>query len=212
LSSSQLRFSILGCDTPAALLVLNETNLTSPLSVITTTMDTRATAFVRNNTVMFVAIQMASTPVIIYNASLTTNTYISLNKTFPTAASYPYAMNTVNDSFVLMAYWGSSVPVYAFKSPSNISNTWSMVGLNFTKVSSSETLGDAIIESCGRLWVVVYGFGIRIYDQSATHLLANWTLSTTLCNILLLGTYELFLSDYDNNRILRFKPNLQCTS
>jgi hypothetical protein len=121
-------------------------------------------------------------------------------------------VNTVNDSFVLMTSWDQNVPVYALTSPSITSNTWSMSPFNTTTVSESETLAEAIIDSCGRLWVVVYGFGIRIYDRSATVLLANWTLSTGLDDILLLGTYELFLSDSDGNSILHFNPNLQCTS
>ncbi len=87
-----------------------------------------------------------------------------------------------------------------------------MVPFNATTVSSSESLGDAMIDSCGRLWVIVYGFGIRIYDQTGTVLLANWTLSTGLGDILLLNNYELFLADYYNNQILHFTPNLQCTS
>ncbi|CAF4135155.1 unnamed protein product [Adineta steineri] len=201
-----------GCTTPTALVVFNEINMTSPVTIINTGLKSRSAAFVRNDTIMFVAVQYGSTPVMVYNANLTTNTYISLNTTFPSTFSFPWALNTVNDSFVLLSNWGASVPVYALKSSSNISNTWSMVALNVTKVSSSEELADAIIDSCGRLWVVVYKYGIRIYDKSATVLLASWPLSTGLADILLLDSYELFLSDYDNGKIFHFNPNLQCTS
>ena len=135
-----------------------------------------------------------------------------MNKTYPTTGVHTWALNTVNDSFVLMTSWESSYPVYAIKSSSGISNTWSLVSFNATKVSASESLGDAIIDSCGRLWVVVYGFGIRIYDPSATVVLANWAVSTGLDDILLLDTYELFLSDYNGNKILHLNPNIQCTS
>jgi hypothetical protein len=111
-----------------------------------------------------------------------------------------------------MTSWNPSVPVYALESSSSISKTWSMVLFNATTVSSSEYLGEAIIDSCGRFWVIVYGFGIRIYDETGTIYLANWTVSTGLDNILLLDTYELFLAGYDNKKILHFNPNLQCTS
>ena len=161
---------------------------------------------------MFLGLVQSDTAVNVYKTDLKTNTYILLNQTFPSNDFKSWSLNTVNDSFILLNRWTNNVPVYALKSSSTISNTWSMVSLNATKVSLSEELADSIIDTCGRLWVVVYGFGIRIYDQSATVLLANWTVSTGLSDILFLDNYELFLSDYDGNQILHFHPTVQCTS
>ena len=87
-----------------------------------------------------------------------------------------------------------------------------MVPLNATKVSTSESLGEATIDSCGRIWMIAYNFGIRIYDRSGTVLVGTWTLSDGLGNMLLLDTYELCVTDYDRGYIYRFNPNLQCTS
>ena len=171
-------------------------------------------AFVRNNTMLLAGVQIGSSPVTIYHANLNTNTYIPLNITYsyPAGAPYPWAVNTVNDSFALMTYWNSNMSVYALKSSSNTSNNWTMVPINGTKAGPSEILGDAVVDSCGRMWVVSYGFGIRIYNSAGTVLLANWTVSSGVSNILLLNTYELFLADYYYDKILHYNPNIQCTS
>jgi hypothetical protein len=49
-------------------------------------MSARSAAFVRNDTMMFVGfvdVENGAFPLIIYNVSLTTNTYIPLNITYP---------------------------------------------------------------------------------------------------------------------------------
>ena len=76
-----------------------------------------------------------------------------------------------------MSNWDANVYVYALQPILNISfNSWSMTRLNSTKIRSSEKMADQFIDSCGRLWILIYEFSIRIFDQSATVLLANLTI------------------------------------
>ncbi|UJR17667.1 hypothetical protein I4U23_004563 [Adineta vaga] len=187
-SYRQGRF-FLGCDIPSALVILDESNLTSPMKLINTTAYTSAVAFVRNDTMMFVRVQYLNTSIIVYDINLTTNSYIPLNQTYPVTSLHGLSMNAINDSLILLSNWDPNVYVYALTPSSNkSSDPWSMFPLNATQISSTERIAEQIIDSC-----------------------ASWTVFTTLDGILLLDTYELFLSDYDGNKILHFNPNLQCT-
>ncbi|CAF4324732.1 unnamed protein product [Adineta steineri] len=171
----------------------------------------RGVSFARNDTLMFGVSQFGNSSIYIYNINWTPNISTSIVQTFTPTSSSSWAIDTVNDSFPLMTSWDSSTPVYAIESSSGTNKTWSRIPMDATKTGSTEFLGDAVTDNCGRIWMVVYGFGIRIFDPSGTILLANWTRSTGLSNILLLANYELFVTDYDGNSMYHFNPNLQCT-
>ncbi|CAF1399656.1 unnamed protein product [Adineta ricciae] len=197
-----------GCDTPSALMIFKETNLASPLARINMTQWIRGVSFARNDTLMFVAVQEGDYGVYIYNISWTPQIFVSLAKTFPPIVDQMWTIHTVNDSCVLTTCWSTNEPVYKIQSPTMTSMSWSRKSLPTTKVTGSNSLGEAVTDPCGRIWVVVYGFGIRIYDQSGTILLGNWSLTTGVANILLLDNYEVFVTEYDQNFIYHFDPVL----
>ncbi|CAF1012612.1 unnamed protein product [Adineta ricciae] len=103
-----------------------------------------------------------------------------------------YSMNLQTNTFI----YNYSVPV-PYPIP------WSL--------TNSQIVAQVAFDSCNRLWTVVYGYGIKIYDLMGQTLLASWSsVSTTLDTLLILDNYEIFLGDYDNNYILHYTPNLQC--
>ncbi|CAF1366713.1 unnamed protein product [Adineta steineri] len=204
-------FLFMGCNIPSGLVIFKETDVTTPLSQINMPLNGRGVSFARNDTLMFGVSQFGNSSIYIYNINWTPNISTSIVQTFTPTSSSSWAIDTVNDSFPLMTSWDSSTPVYAIESSSGTNKTWSRIPMDATKTGSTEFLGDAVTDNCGRIWMVVYGFGIRIFDPSGTILLANWTRSTGLSNILLLANYELFVTDYDGNSMYHFNPNLQCT-
>ena len=193
-------------------MIFQETNLTTPLVRINMTKWIRGVSFARNDTIMFVAVQEGDYGVYIYNITWTPQISVSLVITFPPIVDQMWTIHTVNDSCVLTTCWSTNEPVYKIQSSTPTSMSWSRSSLSITKVTGSNSLGEAVTDPCGRIWVVVYGFGIRIYDQSGTILLGNWSLTTGVANILLLDNYELFVTEYDQNFIYHFDPNLRCTS
>lgn len=172
----------------------------------------REVSFARNDTLMFVTVQRGNWSLYVYNITWTPTVSTTLIQTFPTLSNQTWSVNTVNDTFAIMTSWDPGVQVYAITSSSATSSVWSRSALPATRVTSSQYLGECITDSCGRLWEIIYGYGIRIYEQSMTTVLANWTFSTGLSNILLFDTYELYMTDYDANYVYGFNPNLQCTS
>lgn len=213
-SSREIYFILIGCDTPAALVFFNETNLNVPVAQINMSLYVRSASFTRNNTLMFVPVQRSSYSLYVYNITWQPSIRTSLMTKFTstTSTQQTWTTNAINDTVVLMTTWGISESVNIIRSPSSTSNLWNISTLPRTTVGSSEYLADVAIDSCGRIWITVNKYGIRIYDPSGTISLANWTLSTGLSNILLLDNYELILTDYDNNYIYQYKPNLKCTS
>ncbi|CAF4306107.1 unnamed protein product, partial [Adineta steineri] len=161
-----------------------ETDVTTPISQLNMPLNGRGVSFARNDTLIFGVSQYGNSSIYIYNINWTTNISTSIVQTFTPTSLNSWAIDTVNDSFALMTSWDSSTPVYAIKSSSGTNKTWSRIPINATKTGSTEFPGEAVTDSCGRIWMVVYGFGIRIFDPSGTILLANWTLSTGLSNIL----------------------------
>ncbi|UJR20414.1 hypothetical protein I4U23_023545 [Adineta vaga] len=201
-----------GCDTPAALVIFNESNLATPVAQISLYMYIRAVSFARNDSLMFVTVQRGTYSMYIYNITWIPTISTTLIQTFIPTSNQTWSAHTINDSYVIMTSWDPATQLYALTSSSSTSNVWSRTSLTTTRIKSSEYLGEAISDSCGRIWIVINGFGIRIFDPSITTILVNWTLSTTLSNILLFDDYELFLTDYTQNSVYRFSPNLQCTS
>lgn len=110
---------------------------------------------------------------------------------------------------IYVCFWRSATPVLAL---TYNGLSWIVSNLTVTQTASNEISTQVSIDSCGRLWVSVYGFGIRIYDTTGQTLLANLSIgSTTVDTLLIMENYEILLGDYDNNKIYRYTTDLQCT-
>ncbi|CAF1450044.1 unnamed protein product, partial [Didymodactylos carnosus] len=113
---------------------------------------------------------------------------------------------TYNDTLVYMTHWIGGTSVYQI----SFNKSWTVEPLPATNTSTSGLIPAQVTwDSCGRMWVVVYGYGVRVYDAMGSTLLASWAVSTTLTAILLLDNYDLYLADYDNDKILYYKPSFQ---
>jgi len=78
---------------------------------------------------------------------------------------------------------------------------------------SVEMIFQTTVDSCGRLWLAVSGFGIRIFDPWGYSLLYQWPVALSINGFLLLNNYELFVTNFVSNQIYYFNPNIgQCTS
>lgn len=193
-------------------MIFSESNLTTPVAQINLPYFVRSVSFARNDTLMFVAVQWGNFSLYIFNISWTPTISTSVVQKFAAIEPPAFSPNVVNDTYALFTSWSSGTPVYAITAWSATSNVWTRTALPGTQVKATEYPGEAIADSCGRIWLIISGFGIRIFDSSGSVALANWTLSTGLSNILLSDSYELFLTDYGQNKVYTYKPNLQCTS
>ncbi len=90
---------------------------------------------------------------------------------------------------------------------------------NFTLFISGSSIIESpmaiTVDSCNRLWVVFYGYGIRIYNISSAAILATWDLSTiypALYDLALTDQYQLYLADKSVSKLARYGSALQCTN
>ncbi|CAF1404353.1 unnamed protein product [Adineta steineri] len=157
---------IIGCNIPSGLVIFKETDVTKPISQINMPLNGRGVSFARNDTLMFGVSQYGNSSIYIYNINWTPNISTSIVQIFAPTSSSSWAIDTVNDSFALMTSWDSNTPVYAIQSSSDTSNIWSRIPINATKTGSTEFAGEAVTDSGERIWMVVYGFGIRIFNPS----------------------------------------------
>ncbi len=199
----------IGCDTPTTVRIFNET--TSGLELLynlNTTDYPRQVVFLLNNTWLLVSVQYVRR-IYIYSVDLITNTF-QYNQSVVLPLDVVWTLTKRNETFIYICFWQAGTSVYTL---SYDGLSWTVSNLTATQTSNTETPTQVGIDSCGRLWVTVYGFGIRIYDAPGQTLLANWSLvSTGIDTLLVLENYELFLGDYDNNIIQRYATDLQCTS
>jgi hypothetical protein len=151
-----------------------------------------------------------------YNSSLaflnwnSTSLNFTYNRVVSVPFNNPYGLAKSNDD--TMIYVSGNLPiVYQISVTTFI---WSILvpNNNSTEVPMSLT-----VDSCGnRLWVLMLGFGIRIYDRFSGIEIASWNMSAnypTLYDMVLTPDYDLYLIDYSMNQVIRYGSSLtgQCT-
>ena len=125
----------------------------------------------------------------------------------------PCGLYAVNDSFVYVTSWYSGLSPTPVSTLTLSNNTWKLSQLTNTTPSSGENSFQSTVDSCGRLWLAVNGYGIRIFDPWGRTLLYQWPVTPYMDGFLLLNNYELFVTNFTGNQILHFNPNIgQCTS
>ena len=143
-----------------------------------------------------------------YSINLQTNKFV-YNYSVPIPYTISWSLTKYNDTLIYLCFWRAGIPVHILWLNNSV---WTVSNLTQTKPSSSQIVTQVAFDPYDRLWTVVYGYGIKIYDLMGQTLLANWSsVSTTLDTLLILDNYEIFVGDYENNYVLHYTPNLQCT-
>lgn len=128
-----------------------------------------------------------------------------------TTPNTPYNMHRVNDSFIYLATMTANSPIYILTM--NSSGSWIWNSLPATRSTSSSYNFHTIFDPCGRMWISVKGYGIRIFDSTGSRSLYNWTLTSGLNNIALSDTFDFYAADFNGAKIHSFRPNIdRCTS
>lgn len=129
------------------------------------------------------------------------------------SVSRPCGLNAVNDTFVYIGSWFSSLAPTPVSTLQYLNNTWFLSPLVNTTPTGSEKIFQTTVDSCGRLWLAVNGFGIRIFDQWGHLLLHQWPVTSGINGFLLTDNYELYVTNFSPGRIFHFNPHIdQCTS
>ncbi|CAF3412023.1 unnamed protein product [Rotaria socialis] len=122
----------------------------------------------------------------------------------------PYGLAKSNDDAIIYVS-GNNATIYQLSTSTFM---WSILVPNY---NSTEIPMSLAVDSCGnRLWVLMLGFGIRIYDRIYGNEVASWNMSMpypTLYDMILTSDYELYLIDSSMNQLIHYglPLNDQCT-
>jgi hypothetical protein len=127
------------------------------------------------------------------------------------APETPNTFYRVNDALLYMSTGINSNSMYTL-TYNTATNNWTWSSITITQSTSTTNNFQSTMDACGRLWVSVNGYGIHIFDLTAMKLLYNWTLSSGVNGIVLTQNFNLYVADYDNNKIFGYRPGIgQCT-
>ncbi|UJR37464.1 hypothetical protein I4U23_030167 [Adineta vaga] len=197
-----------GCGTSATsrLYVFSTTTLAF-ITNITVASEPRDVVFIRNGTVMLVS--LAGTDQIAFYNVISSTSYILTNTI--SAPYTPYNLYRINDTFLYMTSMTANIGIYTLRY-NGTTNGWIWNSVSQTNSGTSSNF-QTTFDACGRMWISVKGFGIRIYDSTGTKSLYNWTLSSGLNTIALTQTFDLYAADFINGQILSYRSRIdQCTS
>ena len=170
----------------------------------------REITFVRNDSLMLVASNTQSRTLF-----LNVNSIYNYTPSIPSSINVtkPCGLHAVNDTFIYVAPWSGSLVSTPVSALQYLNNTWSLSPLVNTTPVNTEKIFQTTVDSCGRLWLAVNQFGIRIFDRWGRVLLYQWPVAYGINGFYLTDNYELFVTDFSQNRTVRFDPNIdQCTS
>ena len=127
------------------------------------------------------------------------------NRTVRIPVNKPHSLTKSNDDNVIYIS-GNTSAIYQYI----ISNdTWSLLVSNENSIEIPMALA---IDSCGdRLWVLMDGFGLRIYHRLTGIELESWNLYnsySTLRDMVLTTDFQLFLIDSSTNQLIHFGSSM----
>ena len=164
-----------------------------------------------NNTLMYVILRHGpNSSIAILNWHSSPADY-TLNRTVPVPFESPYGLTKANDDSMIYVS-NNSTMIYQM---STTTFEWSILVSNIDRAEKPMAL---TIDPCGyRLWVLMLGFGIRIYDRYSGMELASWNMSAsypTLYGMVLTSKYELYLIDFSKNQLIHYGSPItaQCPS
>ena len=150
-------------------------------------------------------------------ASLNTNTLVFVRFNLPTnytclnsihlpSGADPQALMKINETFFYVTTWGSKcVYSYYFDGMTWIQSLFANVSQTLTL--SNIHLGHLHVDSLGRRWVMVVGFGLVIYDEWGTFL-SLWKFGNAPYDIYISDDYRLIVSDFGNSSLTLYEPNI----
>ncbi|UJR32256.1 hypothetical protein I4U23_019721 [Adineta vaga] len=172
--------------------------------------DPQRAVWLYNNSLMCLIIQHDPNSTLTFLNWHSSSMNFTYNRTIIVPFSQPYGLAKSNDDTMIYVS-GNTSTIYQLSTKTFL---WSVLVSNNNTNEIPMTL---IIDSCGqRLWALMSGFGIRVYNRIYGNELASWNMSMsfpTLYDMVLTYDYELYLIDYSLNVLVHYGSPLsqQCS-
>lgn len=206
-------FFYVGVNPPAAsgpyLFSVHNRTLTRAIDLSFTIGSPQRAVWLFNSSIMCVILQRGGNSSIGWLNWYPSSFGFTWNRTIGVPFNKPYGLAKANDDS--MVYIGGDTDIVYQLSPSTFN--WSIL---VPTRNSSEIVMTLIVDSCGhRLWVLLQGFGVRVYHRLTGLQLGAWDLSANYPNLydmILTPSYEFFAVDPFKNELFHYGSSLagQC--
>jgi hypothetical protein len=122
---------------------------------------------------------------------------------------YPHGLFFINDTYFYTTSWGYDT-VYSYSAIQG-NTTWTEnLFLDPRSMATLYSGNHITTDECGRFWFSLGYNGIKIYDNQGSYL-GNFSLSNSfIFDTIITDDYVIYLSDEDNNRLIRIDLDIQC--
>ena len=192
-----------------AILVFNSSNMTLINSISASALNgTRDMIFVNEGQQMIVTVVFSSR-LLFFNRSSPTSHNYTFSGYQDLTFQGPHGLFYVNDGlFYLTSY--SSGNVYKYSNAGN-GTAWSgSLAVNASSVGTSLHGNHVTIDACDRYWLSAGGAGVRLFDREGFLVGSLYATGSNIFDTLMLDNYVMYLSDKEENRIIRLDPKIQC--
>ncbi|CAF3470655.1 unnamed protein product, partial [Rotaria sp. Silwood2] len=168
--------------------------------------DPQRALWLYNNSILCLIIQQNQTSILAFLNWYSSPSNFTYNRTISIPFNKPYGLAKSKDDKIIYVS-GDTATIYQL---STGTYTWSILVSNN---DSTEIPMSLFVDSCGdRLWVLMLGFGIRVYDRIYGNELVSWNMSntySTLYDMVLTSGYELYLIDYSTDQLIHYGTSLK---
>jgi hypothetical protein len=158
--------------------------------------------FIENQKMMIIASQTTDTLFFVRFYSPTN--YTCLNST--SLPGGPQALLKINETFFYTTTWSSKC-IYSCLFNGQVWIPSLFANVTQTLGTSSINLGHLQIDSLQRLWLMITGFGLVIYDELGTFL-GKWKFGNKPFDIYISNDYRFIVSDYGNSSLTLYDPQI----
>jgi hypothetical protein len=157
------------------------------------------------NQKMLIIISLSTNTLVFVRFNSPTN-YTCLNSTHLPSGASPQALMKINETFFYVTTWSSKcVYSYSFNGLTWIQSLFANVSQTLS--ISSIHLGHLHVDSLGRRWMMVVGFGLVIYDEWGMFL-SSWKFGNASFDIYISDDYRIIVSDYGISSLTLYEPNI----
>ncbi|CAF1312449.1 unnamed protein product [Didymodactylos carnosus] len=188
---------------PYTLYMYSSTNLTQIVSRTNPYGGPQRGTFLENNTILCIETQNVPNSTILFY-KWTSSSNFTLYRTISMPITNAYGLAKMNDEYLLIANTKVTGSVYKL---SIVNGTYT----TFVATTGSQYPMSVVIDNCGRIWIPITSYGLKIYDSTGL-LLGTWTESTSLYDLVVTPNYDIYFIDQNANKLYYYQMNKICTS
>jgi hypothetical protein len=191
------------------IVVVDSNNLTIQNNITAQNLSsTRDMMFLNNGNTLVVA-SSSNYYLIFFN--LSSNTSTNYNFAYEQFVNYtrPHGLYYVNDTYFYGTSYNTNT-VYSYSAIPNSTRWEENLFINASRSGASDSGAHITTDECGRFWFSSSNYSLLIFDSQGSYLDSFTITGSQIFDTLITNNYVIYLSDDNNNQIIRIDPDIQC--